>query len=90
MQHLQSISTESIQNNVPDKQEIIKALKKLKNGKAANDIPSELLKYAVDCESLITELERLNSYCMEDSNNTKYLESHKTCCVMERCSKRQC
>ena len=59
MQHLQSISTESIQNNVPDKQEIIKALKKLKNGKAANDIPSELLKYAVDCEPLLTELERL-------------------------------
>ena len=59
MQHLQSISTESIQNNIPDKQEIIKALKKLKNGKAANDIPSELLKYAVDCEPLLTELERL-------------------------------
>ena len=59
MQHLQSISTESIQNIVPDKQEIIKALKKLKNGKAANDIPSELLKYAVDCEPLLTELERL-------------------------------
>ena len=59
MQHLQSVSTESIQNNVPDKQEIIKALKKLKNGKAANDIPSELLKYAVDCEPLLTELERL-------------------------------
>ena len=59
MQHLQSISTESVQNNVPDKQEIIKALKKLKNGKAANDIPSELLKYAVDCEPLLTELKHL-------------------------------
>ena len=56
MQPLQSISTESIQNNVPEKQEIIKALKKLKNEKAANDIPSELLKYAVDCEPLLTEL----------------------------------
>ena len=45
----------------PDSSEIKAALKKLKNGKAANDIPAELLKNAVDDEEFLSELTRLYS-----------------------------
>ena len=59
MKHLQLIATDSINVHIPDKDEIKKALLKLKNGKAANDIPPEFLKYASESESLLCELERL-------------------------------
>ena len=59
MKHLQLIATDSINVHIPDKDEIKKALLKLKNGKAANDIPPEFLKYASESESLLCELERM-------------------------------
>ena len=45
----------------PDRSEIKAALKKLKHGKAANDIPEELLKNAVDDEEFLSKLTRLYS-----------------------------
>ena len=45
----------------PDSGEIKTALKKLKNGNAANDIPAELLKNAVDNEAFLNELTQMYS-----------------------------
>ena len=45
----------------PENGEIKTALKKLRNGKAANDIPAELLKNAVENEEFLNELTRLYS-----------------------------
>ena len=59
MKHLQLIATDSINVHIPDKDKIKKALLKLKNGKAANHIPPEFLKYASESESLLCELERM-------------------------------
>ena len=49
----------NINSAPPDKNEIVETLKLLKNGKSSSDIPSAYLKYAVDCEPLIEELEKL-------------------------------
>ena len=59
MKHLHLIATDSVNVHIPDKDEIKKTLLKLKNGKAANDIPPEFLKYASESESLLCELERM-------------------------------
>ena len=43
----------------PNKNEIIATLKNLKNGKASSDIPAEYLKYAIDSNDVINELQQL-------------------------------
>ena len=50
-----------IENGLSENGEIKTALKKLRNGKAANDIPAELLKNAVENEEILSELSRLYS-----------------------------
>ena len=49
----------NINSAPPGKNQIGETLKLLKNGKSSSDIPSAYLKYAVDCEPLIEELEKL-------------------------------
>ena len=44
MKHLQDIPIDSMRQGPPDEEEIIEAVKKLKNGKSSFDIPAELLK----------------------------------------------
>lgn len=46
-----------INNSPPTICEINQALKRLKDRKASNDIPPELLRYATDCEELIKEMQ---------------------------------
>ena len=56
---LQLLSTDTIKTDAPDRDEILNVMKKLKNGKATNDIPSEFLKYAMTSEELLCEIESL-------------------------------
>ena len=56
---LQKMPGREINVNPPKKEEILDVLKKLKKGKAANDVPTIYLKYAIQCESVILELEKL-------------------------------
>ena len=58
IRNLKDISTE-INNKPPDKAEIITTLKKLKNGKSSNDIPTIYLKSAVESNEIIDELIKL-------------------------------
>ena len=48
LEKLKQISTESLINGPPDELELIKTIKKLKNGKASNDIPVAFVKHAID------------------------------------------
>ena len=50
---LQQISIDSIKITPPDEVEIKNVLKRLKNGKSANDIPAEFFKYAKESPELI-------------------------------------
>ena len=57
---LQQLTKSSvIETGPPDVAEIRKTLSKLKNNKASNDIPSELLKYASQSDELVSEIESL-------------------------------
>ena len=58
---LQQIPIDSIKTVPPDETEITDVLKKLKNGKSANDIPAEFFKYARQSPSLLTEMMKLLS-----------------------------
>ena len=69
-----SISTNEIKTGPPDREELIATIKKLKNGKAANDIPADYIKCALSCDSMLTEMVKMyekvwetNEYCL-DSN----------------------
>ena len=53
IRNLKEISTE-INTKPPDKAEIITALKRLKNGKSSNDIPTIYLKSAVESPEIIS------------------------------------
>ena len=56
---LQQVKIDDIKTAPPDHDELREVLKKLKNGKAANDIPAEYLKYAANSNELISEMESL-------------------------------
>ena len=56
---LQKMPATGINTNPPKQEEILDVLKKLKKGKAANDVPTIYLKYAIQCESVVLELEKL-------------------------------
>jgi len=56
---LQNIPADGLNTDPPKKDEILDVLKKLKNGKAANDMPTIYLKYAIKCEAIVLELEKL-------------------------------
>ena len=58
IRNLKEISTE-INTKPPDKAEIITTLKRLKNGKSSNDIPTIYLKSAVESPEIIDELVKL-------------------------------
>ena len=53
---LQHITIHGMQTNSPGFNELRAILKKLKNGKAANDIPAGYLKYAESSNELMTEM----------------------------------
>ena len=53
---LQEIKSDDIKTNPPDHNELRAILKKLKNGKGANDITAEHLKYAESSNELIEEM----------------------------------
>ena len=57
--HLKKNTSRGMNTSPPESDEIKSALAKLKNGKAANDIPAELLKHAVENEEFLKELTRL-------------------------------
>ena len=59
--NLRNVKTNEMNTLPPDSGEIKMALKKLKNGKAANDIPAELLKNAVDNDEFLNELTQMYS-----------------------------
>ena len=56
---LQQIPIDMIKTDPPSEDEIKNVLKKLKNGKAANDITAEIFKYAHQSPELIAEMEKL-------------------------------
>ena len=56
---LQQIPIDMIKIDPPSEDEIKNVLKKLKNGKSANDIPAEFFKYAHQSPELIAEMEKL-------------------------------
>lgn len=56
---LQNMPADGLNSDPPKKDEILDVLKKLKNGKAANDMPTIYLKYAIKCEAIVSELEKL-------------------------------
>ena len=56
---LQLITVDTIKKGPPDIGEIQSVIKKLKNGKATNDLPTEMLKYAITSEALMLEMENL-------------------------------
>ena len=62
---LQQISIDSIKITPPDEVEIKNVLKRLKNGKSANDIPAEFFKYAKESPELIAEMMKLFSIIWE-------------------------
>ena len=53
---LQEVKIDGIKTAPPDRDELYGVLKNLKHGKAANDIPAEYLKYAVNSNVLIDEM----------------------------------
>ena len=59
LQLLQSISTEDIKVGPPDEREILYIIKKLKDGKSTNDIPSTFIKNAIGCADFKAELLKL-------------------------------
>jgi hypothetical protein len=56
---LQDVKPDTIKTIPPDEEEIRKVLTKMKNGKAACDIPAEYFKYAVESKELIDEMKML-------------------------------
>ena len=56
---LQQKPIDKIKTDPPSEDEIKKVLKRLKNGKSANDIPAEFFKYAHQSPELIAEMEKL-------------------------------
>ena len=56
---LQDVKIDCIQTSAPDLNEIRSTLKKLKNGKSANDIPAEYLKYAESSDEYVNEMVKM-------------------------------
>ena len=59
IEKLQKIKCEKIKTSSPSSDEILQVVKKLKDGKAANDIPSAFIKHAIECEEFLKELTSL-------------------------------
>ena len=59
VRNLQDISIDDINSEPPSKDEIIKTLSSLKPYKAANDIPTAFIKYAMECDEVVNEMEML-------------------------------
>ena len=59
LEKLKQISTESLINGPPDELELMKTIKKLKNGKASNDIPVAFVKHAIVSREFRQELTEL-------------------------------
>ena len=52
-------STQSINANPPDQEEIVNVMKKLKCGKSSNDIPTAYVKHSVGCKVFMDEIVKL-------------------------------
>ena len=59
IEELQKIKCEDIKISPPDKGEVLEVVKKLKDGKAANDIPTAFIKHATENEEFLNELTSL-------------------------------
>ena len=59
LQALKEISTENIKIGPPDEGEIVCVIKKLKDGKSTNDVPSSFIKSALGCFEFKKELLKL-------------------------------
>ena len=59
LQTLKEISTENIKVGPPDESEILCVIKKLKDGKSTNDVPSSFIKCALGCLEFKKELLKL-------------------------------
>ena len=56
---LQDISIESINTEAPSKEEILLTIEKFKANKSASDLPVAYLKYAISCDCVLQEMEKL-------------------------------
>lgn len=56
---LQVSAEHNINNDAPSADELKANLRRLKNNRAANDIPPELMKYAVESDTYLTELQNI-------------------------------
>ena len=59
LEKLKQISAESLINGPPDELELMKTIKKLKNGKASNDVPVAFVKHAIESREFRHELTEL-------------------------------
>ena len=74
---LQDLNTDDISTAPPNREEMQTTLKHLKNGKAANDIPGEYLKYAANSEELIDEMVSLYGTIWETHQIPKFWRHSK-------------
>ena len=56
IEQLQKIKCSNIKTSTPSKDEILEVVKKLKDGKAANDIPTAFIKHACECKEFLNEI----------------------------------
>ena len=56
---LQDITTDGVETGPPDMAELKTVIKKLKNGKSANDVPISFIKHALDNNNFALELLKL-------------------------------
>ena len=67
LQALKEVSTGDIKVGAPDESEICSVIKKLKDGKSTNDVPSSFIKSALGCLEFKKELVRLYATVWETS-----------------------
>ena len=71
IENLQQIGIDGIKTQPPDFNEIRNTLKRLKNGKAANDIPAEYLRFAERSDEFVKEMVKLYRTIWETHNIPK-------------------
>ena len=82
MDKLKNITIEGLENRPPDAVELITVIKKLKDGKSSNDVPTTYVKHATDSRESKDEIFKL---CyLRNTHTSKRLGTFKTHNYMER------
>ena len=68
----------------PEKDEIETSMRRLKDGKAYNDIPAALLKYAADSKELVKEVTKLFKKVWEYKKVPTIWGHFRISCTLER------